>query len=71
MNFFRNLGEENSEILFFILVFLILFESNFLGKCGFDNSPIIGNSTILFFILLYLLLFNRFNPDRSFELPPL
>jgi hypothetical protein len=71
LNFFGNLGEENSKILFFILVFLILFESNFFGSCGFDDDPLNRDTTILFFIIIFLLLFNNFNSDRGFELPPL
>ncbi len=54
-NFFNG---ENDELLFFILVFLLLF-NGFGGKCdGIDGYD---NSTVLFFIILFLLLF--FNND--------
>lgn len=57
MNILGNfLDGDNDEILFFILVFLFLFNGNILGKDhdglgGLDNNP------ILFFIILFLLLF--------------
>lgn len=53
-------GGDNDEILFFILVFLFLFNGNLFGKgsgCGDDD-----NSSVLFFIVLFLLLF--FNNDN-------
>lgn len=56
----RNLGlGDNDEMLFFILIFLLLFNGGDLfgsfGKkdCRRDDS----DSTILFFIILFLLLF--------------
>lgn len=65
--FMRNLGLcDNDEMLFFILIFLLLFNGDCLGgifgkkDCHGDND---GDSTILFFIILFLLLFT--NEDRA------
>jgi len=61
------IDDENSEILFFILVFLLIFSSNLFGRgnyiddCSFDND----NTDILFFIILFLLLFFNFHNDRG------
>jgi len=68
MNFLGNFShDENSEVLFFILVFLILFNTNLFGNGSFEDDCDNDNSTILFFIILFLLLFNNFNHDRGIE----
>lgn len=64
MGFLGNLGNfghifgDNGEILFFIILFLLLFDGGgimrgFMGK-GVDGDD---SSSILFFIILFLLLF--------------
>jgi len=53
-------NRNNSEILFFILVFLLLFyDSRPIGILArrFQNGSCAGNSELLFFILVFLLLF--------------
>ncbi|HEX9058790.1 MAG TPA: hypothetical protein VF941_01280 [Clostridia bacterium] len=47
---------DKDEILFFILVFLFLFNGNFLGRSSEEEAGFDG-STILFFVVLFLLLF--------------
>lgn len=54
----------NDEILFFILVFLLLFNGNIFGK-DHDVSDGFDNSSILFFIILFLLLFFSGNKERD------
>ena len=66
MNFLGNLFHDgNDEILFFILVFLFLFNGNLFGKEGNGGDGLFDNNTILFFIILFLLLF--FNQDYEHD----
>ena len=66
MGFLGNfLNEDKNEILFFIIVFLILFNGNNFGK-GFDKKGILDDSEILFFIIVFLLLF--FNRKYDYDL---
>lgn len=65
MNFLSNFFQgDNDEILFFILVFLFLFNGNLFGKCN-EGDGIFDNNTILFFIILFLLLF--FNQENEYD----
>ncbi len=59
MGFFDNFFHgDNDEILFFILVFLFLFNGNLFGNnYDFDGDDGFDGSTILFFIILFVLLF--------------
>lgn len=59
MNFLGNvLNGDNDEILFFILVFLFLFNNGlFKGNCIEGAGTCDDNGSILFFIILFLLLF--------------
>ncbi|MCX7921138.1 MAG: hypothetical protein N3B21_03815 [Clostridia bacterium] len=59
-NFFNG---DNDEILFFILVFLLIFNGSLFGK-GCDGGFLDDNSAILFFIIVFLLLF--FNSDYGY-----
>ncbi len=59
----RFLNSENGEILFFILVYLLLFNGNIFGR-GHDPETE-DHSIILFFIILFLLLF--FNGEEVDE----
>lgn len=69
MGLFGNgINRDNDEILFFILVFLLLFNGNFFGfgdSC--DEAGGYDNGTILFFIILFLLLFfgNGYTRDEK------
>lgn len=67
MNFLGNLFQgDNDEILFFILVFLFLFNGNLFGKgCEGEGEGIFDSGTILFFIILFLLLFFNQEYDRE------
>lgn len=70
MGFFGNIiNRENEEILFFILVFLLLFNGSIFGlgrSC--DGPEYDENGTILFFIILFLLLFfNNWNNSCEAE----
>lgn len=61
MDFIKNIFKSDSdEILFFILVFLFLFNGNFINKRG-DNCDDCGENpesgSILFFVILFLILF--------------
>jgi len=59
------LNDDRNEILFFIIVFLILFNGNHCDK-GFDKKGIFDDSEILFFIIVFLLLF--FNRKYDYDL---
>ncbi|MGI6778560.1 MAG: hypothetical protein ACOX7R_11300 [Acetivibrionales bacterium] len=49
-------GRSNSELLFFILIYLLLFyDSSCIGILSRRRPE--GNSSVLFFILIFLLLF--------------
>lgn len=70
MNFPGNFfDDENGEILFFILVFLILFSTNFFRRGNFidDCSCDKDNTDILFFIILFLILFFNCHCERGIE----
>lgn len=47
---------DTDEILFFILVFLLLFNGNTFDR-GLDGGECSDNGSMLFFIILFILLF--------------
>jgi|GEM_PF-1029580 len=57
---------QNDELLFFILVFLFVFNSNLNRGCA-DVAEASDNGFILFFIVLFLLLF--IGSDYSEDIP--
>lgn len=57
----RFLTGENTEILFFIILFLFLFNGSiFGGSCNEAG----GNGMLLFFIILFLILFLNGNSEE-------
>lgn len=71
MDFIKNIfTSDGDEILFFILIFLFLFNGNTINKRT-DDSDERGESTdsgtILFFIILFLMLFLSNSHSDNFK----
>lgn len=60
-NFFKGDGD---EILFFIILFLLLFNGNHYDR-DFEKKGIFDDNEILFFIIVFLLLF--FNRSYAYD----
>lgn len=66
MNFLSNLfSGDGDEILFFILVFLLLFNGGNIFGIGINGDGLFDVGTILFFILVFLILFLNRGSDRD------